>query len=79
MEAAPTRLAARAGGQLATQPDKTGVERPLTVVYQASVPLDDASAQILIGTTGLARIHAGSQPLYQRLYRTACRTFRFEM
>jgi len=79
MAAAPTRLAARAGGQLATQPDKSGIERPLSVVYQASVPLDDPTSAILIGTTGSARIHAGSQPLYHRLYRAACRTFRFEM
>ena len=35
--------------------------------------------QILIGATGIARIHAGPQPLYQRIYRAACKTFRFEM
>src|SRR5262249_52817397 len=79
MEAAPTKLSARTGGQLATQPDKSGIERPLSVFYQASIPLDDPSGAILIGTTGLARIHAGSQPLYLRLYRAACRAFRFEM
>ena len=79
MQAAPARLAARSGGGLATHTQEGGVERPLSVVYQASVPLDDRSGQIAVGSTGLARIRAGYQPLYQRLWRSACRTFRFEM
>lgn len=79
METAPTRMAARAGGQLATRADPSGIERPLSVVYQASVPLDDASGQVIVGATGVARIHAGYQPVWQRLWRAACRTFHFEM
>lgn len=79
MEAASTRLSARGGGQLATRTDAAGVERPLSVIYQANVPLDDPSGQIIVGATGTARIHAGSQPLGQRLWRAACRTFRFQM
>jgi len=79
MEAAPTRLAARTGGQLATRADQSGVERPLAVVYQANVPLDDRSGQIVVGATGTARIHAGYQAIWQRLWRTACRTLHFEM
>jgi putative peptide zinc metalloprotease protein len=79
MEAAPTRMAARGGGQLATRADSSGIERPISVVYQANVPLDDPSGQIVVGATGLARIHAGYQPIWQRLWRVGCRTFRFEM
>jgi putative peptide zinc metalloprotease protein len=79
MDVAPTRMAAQAGGQLATEADKTGVHRPLSVVYQANVPLDDAEGKIVPGATGLARIHAGYQPLCQRLWRAACRTFHFQM
>src|SRR5262249_45148569 len=78
MEVASARLAARAGGELSTRTDKAGVERPLSVVYQANVPLDDPSGQIVVGATGLARIHAGYQPLWQRVWRAACRTFYFE-
>ncbi|MCE9527842.1 MAG: hypothetical protein K8R36_17505, partial [Planctomycetales bacterium] len=33
----------------------------------------------LSGSTGHAKIHAGYQPLYRRLWRTACRTFHFQM
>ena len=72
-------MATANGGQLATRTDHGGVERPLSVVYQANVPLDDPTGQIIVGTTGLARIHAGYQPLWQRLWRAACRTFHFEM
>jgi putative peptide zinc metalloprotease protein len=79
MEAASTRLAAKTGGELATRTDESGVERPLSVIYQASVPLDDPSGQIVIGATGSARIHAGYQPLWQRAWRAACRTFYFKM
>jgi len=79
MQTAPTRLAARTGGTMATRQDADGTDRPLSVVYQASVPVDDPAGRIVIGATGLARIRAGYQPLWQRLWRSACRTFRFEM
>lgn len=79
MEAAPTRMATRGGGQLATRADQAGIERPLSVVYQANVPLDDPAGQIVVGATGLARIHAGYQPIWQRLWRAGCRTFHFQM
>jgi hypothetical protein len=79
MQAVPARLSARAGGRLATRTAAGGVEQPLSVVYQANVPLEDPAFRIAIGATGLAKIHAGNQPLYQRLWRAACRTFRFQM
>jgi len=79
MAAAPSRLAAGSGGQLATKSDAAGIERPLAVVYQANVPLDDPSGQVATGVTGTARIHAGWQPLGHRFWRSFCRTFHFEM
>jgi putative peptide zinc metalloprotease protein len=79
MQAAPARLATRGGGQLATRSEAGGIERPLSVVYQASVPVDDASGHIVVGATGMAKVHAGYQPLGQRLWRSLCRTFHFEM
>jgi putative peptide zinc metalloprotease protein len=79
MQAAPARLAERSGGSLATQTGEGGIERPVSVLYQASVPLDDPAGRIVVGATGWARVRAGYQPLWQRLWRSACRTFRFEM
>jgi putative peptide zinc metalloprotease protein len=79
MQAAPQRLAERAGGSLATRTDAGGIERPVSVLYQASVPLDDAAGRIVVGATGWARVRSGYQPLWQRLWRGTCRTFRFEL
>ena len=73
------RLAARGGGDLATKTTEDGREAPLAVVYQASVPLDDPSGELIFGGTGRAKIHAGWQSLGQRLWRGLCQTFRFSM
>lgn len=79
MEVASARMAAKTGGEMATRTDQAGVERPLSVVYQANVPVDDPTGRIVVGATGLARIHAGYQPIWRRVWRAACRTFYFEM
>jgi putative peptide zinc metalloprotease protein len=73
------RLSTRGGGDLATKTTEDGREAPLAVVYQASVPLDDPSGELVFGGTGRAKIHAGWQPLGQRLWRGLCQTFRFSM
>jgi len=79
MQAVPAALSLKAGGNLATRTDEQGAERPVDVAYQASVPLDDDSGLLVTGATGQAKIHAGYQPLAIRLWRSLCRTFRFEM
>ena len=79
LKAASDRLSTRGGGILATQTTAEGFEKPLGVVYQASVPLDDPGGRIVVGGTGVAKVHAGWQTLATRLWRSACRTFRFEM
>jgi putative peptide zinc metalloprotease protein len=79
LKAASARLSTRGGGRLATQTTAEGFEKPLGVVYQASVPLDDATGQLILGGTGQAKVHAGWQSLGARLWRGLCRTFRFEM
>jgi putative peptide zinc metalloprotease protein len=79
MQAAPKNLTLKSGGDMATRTDETGMERPVDVTYQASAPLSDTSGLLFPGSTGHAKIHAGYQPLYRRLWRTACRTFHFQM
>jgi putative peptide zinc metalloprotease protein len=79
LKATSPRLSLRGGGQLATRTTAEGYEKPLTVLYQASVPLEDEANRLLVGGTGQAKIHAGWQPVGQRLWRSLCRTFRFEM
>ena len=79
LKVASDRLSTRGGGQLATLTTAEGYEKPLGVVYQASVPLVDDGGWLVTGGTGVAKIHAGWQPIAARLWRAACRTFRFEM
>ena len=79
LQAAPQNLSAKSGGDLATRTDANGVERSVAVIYQASVPLADDSASILVGATGQAKIHTGYEPLAARLWRACRRTFHFEM
>ena len=78
MQAVPASLSLKSGGPLATRTDEEGVERPVDVVYQASVSLAD-EPKLIAGTTGQARIHVDWRPLAPRLWRSFCRTFRFEM
>jgi putative peptide zinc metalloprotease protein len=49
------------------------------VIYQASVPVDDAAGLLVVGTTGTARVQAGRQSISARLWRAACRTFHFQL
>jgi putative peptide zinc metalloprotease protein len=79
LKAVSDRLSRRTGGTLATRTTASGIERPIGVVYQASVPIDDETDRLVVGGTGTAKIHAGWQPLATRLWRSLCRTFRFEM
>ena len=79
MKTAPRNLSLKSGGDMATRTDETGIERPVDVTYQASVPLADTSGLLIPGSIGHAKIHAGYQPIYRRLWRMACRTFHFEM
>lgn len=78
IEATPPSLSSKSGGPILTETDQNGIERPVETTFQASVPLDEP--QILVaGGTGLAKVHAGYQPLWQRGWRAFCRTFRFEL
>jgi len=76
----PQRLSIKAGGELATETDKSGRERPMSTSYQARVPLDGITdADLRIGLRGKAKIHADPLSLGSRIWRTIARTFRFEL
>lgn len=74
---APRQLSTRRGGELETQSDASGQERPTSTSYQARVSLDDAQGQILLGYRGRAKIHLAPQTLGQRLSRYLSQTFNF--
>lgn len=79
LEVSPRGLSGKAGGDLATQTDAAGREKPMSTTYQASARLQDKEGVILIGTRGTAKIDAGSQTAASRLWRYLSRTFNFEL
>jgi putative peptide zinc metalloprotease protein len=72
-------MSTQRSGRLETTADPTGQFRPLNTSYQARAPLVDAPSTIQTGMQGQARIYTGWQPLVQRLYRYAAKTFHFDL
>jgi len=79
LKVSPRHSSNKAGGDLATKTDESGVERPLNVSYQARVPLDDPDGLLRIGLRGQAKIYAGHLTLGQRLWRYIAQTFNFRL
>jgi putative peptide zinc metalloprotease protein len=77
MRATPSGLSVKAGGELATKTDESGVERPQSTSYQAQVLLEDEEGLLRLGLRGRAKIHTGSRTLAQRAWRYFSHTFRF--
>ncbi|OYV87208.1 MAG: hypothetical protein B7Z73_10490 [Planctomycetia bacterium 21-64-5] len=79
LRVSPRHLSNKAGGELATKTDESGVERPQNTSYQARVPLDDPEGLLRIGYKGRARIHTEPQPLGRRLWRLLMQTFNIRL
>lgn len=79
MKVTPRSLSSKSGGDLITQTDDSGRERPMSTTYQASVPLANQPTDLLIGATGQAKIHTGYQTIATRLWRYVCQTFNFDV
>jgi putative peptide zinc metalloprotease protein len=80
METTSRRLTAKAGGELPTETDpETGVERPMSTSYYASVHLPDPNDLLCIGLRGRAKVHVRPQTLGQRVWRFLTRTFNFKL
>jgi putative peptide zinc metalloprotease protein len=80
MEVSPRRMSAKQGGELSTKTDpETGVERPMSTSYYASVHLPDPEDRFRIGLRGRAKVHVRPQTLGQRVWRFLTRTFNFKL
>lgn len=75
----PRHLSNKAGGQLPTETDPSGIERPMSTSYPARVFLDNPDGLLRIGLTGQAKVHAGYRTLGQRLWRFVTQTFNFKL
>lgn len=67
------------GGNLPTLTDESGVARPLSASYQARVMLDDHPQQLLLGSSGWAKINVAPLSLGRRTYHYLSKTFRFDL
>jgi putative peptide zinc metalloprotease protein len=76
---ASKQLSNKAQGEVETTTDETGMERPISTLYQAEAHLADAEGVIRPGMRGRAKIHAGYQTLGQRFWRFLTRTFNFKL
>jgi putative peptide zinc metalloprotease protein len=79
MRYTPKRLSTKAGGELATETDESGVERPQSASYQARVYLDDPESLLRIGLRGRGKVHARPQTIAARAWRFFSETFNFRL
>jgi putative peptide zinc metalloprotease protein len=79
VESAPIQLSSRVGGELITETDSKGEERPLETSYRARVELADVSEPMLLGFRGRGKIHIAPMTIYERLAHYLSRTFRAEL
>ena len=75
----PRQLSNKSGGELSTKTDESGVERPMSISYQARVPLDDPEGVLRIGLRGRAKISAQWQTIGWRVWRYLTHTFNFRL
>jgi hypothetical protein len=79
LRVSPRHISNKAGGELATKTDESGVERPMNTSYQVRVPLDDPDGLLRIGLRGRGRVHTRPQTLFHRLWRYVTQTFNFRL
>jgi putative peptide zinc metalloprotease protein len=79
-EEIPPELSNQAGGEIATKPDQeTGQAKPLTAVFEAIIPVDNADLTLQAGQRGIAKIDGGTATLGWWLWRLLNKTFRFSL
>ncbi len=79
MEFTSRQLSSKAGGELMSKQDPSGMERPMTTSYQARAAIDDSTGLMVQGLRGTARVSADWQPLGKRAWRYLMRTFNFHL
>jgi putative peptide zinc metalloprotease protein len=79
-EEIPQELSNLAGGEIATKQDqKTGQVKPITSVYEVTIPIDNPELLLQPGLRGFAKIDGGDAPLGWWLWRLITKTFHFTL
>jgi len=79
MRDTPRALSSKHGGDIVTTTDRSGMEIPTSTKFLVKVDLENKDELIVPGSTGVAKIRAGSQTVGSRIWRLASRTFQFEL
>jgi putative peptide zinc metalloprotease protein len=79
IKVSPRHLSSKAGGELMSKSDESGMERPLNTTFQALAAIEDPDGRLIQGLRGTAKISANWQPLGQRVWRYLIRTFNFKL
>ncbi len=79
LRVSPRSLSNKAGGELSTETDESGRERPQRPSYQARANLDGPPGMLRQGLRGRAKIYVRPLTLGQRIWRYAAQTFNFEL
>jgi putative peptide zinc metalloprotease protein len=69
LQGAPAPLSRKAGGELNTETDETGQERPASASYPARVVLSDPQKRLVPGFRGRAKIQVGTRTAWRRFTR----------
>lgn len=79
LKVSPRSLTNKAGGELVTETDESGRERPQQPSYQARADLDGPPGLLRRGLRGRAKIYVEPLTLGQRIWRYAAQTFNFKL
>ncbi|MBS0210303.1 MAG: hemolysin D [Planctomycetes bacterium] len=79
LKISPRTLSNKVGGELATRTDETGAERPLSVSYQARVPIHVTPGELRTGFRGRAKIILPWESAAQQGWRWFSQTFHFRL
>ena len=79
MRDTPRALSSKYGGDIVTETARSGMEVPTSTKFLVKVDLENEDELVVPGSTGVAKIRAGSQTVGRRIWRLASRTFQFEL
>ena len=79
LKVSPHTLSNKSGGELITETDASGVERPMNTSYQARAPINDEEGLLYLGLRGKAKIYTRWQTIATRTWRYLTRTFNFKL
>ena len=79
LKVSPKTLSNKSGGDLITETDESGMERPMNTSYEARAPIEDNDGLLYLGLRGKAKIYTRWQTLGTRAWRYLTRTFNFKL